>query len=123
MFSLIATGHGLLALDDLPKRLKMNSQYIRDVVLEEAGRAVIAITKESGIEERMIHMNNCKVHNYAKVRNRLEEFQVTQLAHPAYSLDISPPQAASLRSPGRLPRVARRREQLASVPRHCACDS
>jgi hypothetical protein len=49
MFTVMFSGHGLLALGNLPGGLKMNSQYFWDVVLEEAGQAVIAITKKSGI--------------------------------------------------------------------------
>jgi hypothetical protein len=43
-------GHCFLALDDFPKGIKMNGQSFSDVVFEEARRAVIAITKKSGIE-------------------------------------------------------------------------
>jgi hypothetical protein len=74
-------------VDDLPKEPNVNRQYFRDVVFEEDKRAVIAINKKSGIEEVMIHMDNCRVHNSAE---RLEEFQVTQLPHPLYSPNISP---------------------------------
>jgi hypothetical protein len=46
MFTLVFSGYGLLALDNLPKGLKLNSQYFCDAVLEEVWRAVIAITKK-----------------------------------------------------------------------------
>jgi hypothetical protein len=47
LFIVIFSGYGLLALGDLPKGLKMNSQYFWDAVLEEVGGVVTAITKES----------------------------------------------------------------------------
>jgi hypothetical protein len=83
------SGYGLLALDDLPKGLKINVQYFCNVVLEEARQAVMTIIKKSGIEEVLIHMDNWKVHNYAKTTKRLEEFQATRLPRPAYSPDVS----------------------------------
>jgi mannosyltransferase OCH1-like enzyme len=58
-------------------------------LFEEAKWAVIAITKESGIEEVMIHTDNCKIHNSAKAMKLLEEFQVTQ-SHPLYFPNFSP---------------------------------
>jgi histone-lysine N-methyltransferase SETMAR len=67
----------------------MNCLDFRDAVLEEARRAVIAISKKSGIEEMMIETDNCKSHNSTKTRKRLEEFQVARLPHPPYSPDIS----------------------------------
>jgi hypothetical protein len=90
MFTLLFSGYGLLVLDSLPKGCKMNSQYFCDVVLGEAKRAVTTIAGESGIELMKIHMDNCKVHNSAKTTERLDEFQITRLPHPAYSRDISP---------------------------------
>jgi hypothetical protein len=59
----VVSGHGFLALDDLPNGLNMNSQYWCDVALEEVRRAVIAITKKCGIEEALMRMDNCKGHN------------------------------------------------------------
>jgi hypothetical protein len=44
MSTLVFGGHGLLALDELPKGRKMKNQYLCDVVLEEAKRSVTAIT-------------------------------------------------------------------------------
>jgi hypothetical protein len=73
MFTLIFSGHGLLALDKLPKGCKMNSQSFCDVVLEQAQRFVTAMTGKSGIEGMMIHMDNCKIHNSARTIQRLEE--------------------------------------------------
>jgi hypothetical protein len=64
------SGWYLLALDDLPKGFSMNNQSLCDVVLEEARRPVIAITEKNGIEEAMIHMGSCKVHNSAKTTKR-----------------------------------------------------
>jgi hypothetical protein len=90
MFTLIFSDHGLLALDKLPEGCKMNRQYFCDVVREEAKRSVTAMTRQSGIEGMMRQMDNCKVHNSARTTQRLEEFQVIRLAHPAYSPDVSP---------------------------------
>jgi histone-lysine N-methyltransferase SETMAR len=90
MFALIFSGHGLVALDKLPKGCKMNSQYFCDVVVEDAKRSVTAITGKSGIEGLMIHMDNSQVHISARTTQRLEEFHVIRLAHPPYSPDISP---------------------------------
>jgi hypothetical protein len=90
MFTVMFSGHSLLGLHDLPKGLKMNSQHFYDVVPEEARQAATAITKKSGIEKVMIHMDLCKGHNSAKITKRLEEFQVTRLPHPTYSPDTSP---------------------------------
>jgi hypothetical protein len=70
MFTVMFSGYRLLALDDSAKRLNMNSHYFCDVVLEEARRAAMAITKKAGIEEVMVHMDNCKVHNSAKTTKR-----------------------------------------------------
>jgi histone-lysine N-methyltransferase SETMAR len=90
MFTLMFSGHGLLALDMPPTGCKMNSQYFCDIVLEEAKRSVTTITGKSGIEGMMIRMDDCKVHNSARTTQRLEEFQVIRFAHPPYSPDISP---------------------------------
>jgi histone-lysine N-methyltransferase SETMAR len=68
----------------------MNSQYFCDVGLEATKRAVIAITGESGIECMIIHMDNRKGHYWAKMTERLEEFEPTGLFHPPYSPEISP---------------------------------
>jgi hypothetical protein len=58
----VFTDYGLLTLGDLPKRLKMNSQYCCDVVLEEARRAVMAISWSSvGLVSRMAHQHISKV--------------------------------------------------------------
>jgi hypothetical protein len=86
----VFNGYGLMALDDLPKGPKMNGQYFCAVVLEEARRAAMAITKESRIEKMMIQLHNCKVHCSAKITRRLEEFQVTRSPRPPYSPNISP---------------------------------
>jgi hypothetical protein len=90
MFTVVFSCYKLLALDNVPKWLKVNNQYFCDVILEETRRAVIIITKKSGIEQVMIHMDNCKVHNSAKTTKSLEEFHVTRLPHPPYSSHISP---------------------------------
>jgi hypothetical protein len=50
---------------------------------------VTVIAKKSGIEEPLLHMDNCKVHGSAKIMKRVEEFQVTRLHHPPYSLNVS----------------------------------
>jgi hypothetical protein len=86
--ALIFSGHGLLALDKLPKGCKLKSQYFCDVVLKEVKRSAKAITGKSGIEGMMIHMDNCKVHNSARTTQRLEEFHVIRLAHPPYCHEI-----------------------------------
>jgi hypothetical protein len=90
MFTLIFSGHGLWALDKLPKWYKMKSQYFCDVVLEGAKRSVTAITGTGGIEGLMMRMGNCKGHSSTRATRRLEECHVIQLAHPPYSPDISP---------------------------------
>jgi hypothetical protein len=46
MVPVMFSGYGFLALTDLQKGLKMNSQYSCDIVVEEAIRFVIAITKQ-----------------------------------------------------------------------------
>jgi hypothetical protein len=90
MVTLRFSGHGQLALDNLAKRCKMNSQYFCDVVLEGAKWTVTGMTRESGIEGIMMHLGNCKVHNSAETTGRLEEFHVTRLSHPPYFPNISP---------------------------------
>jgi hypothetical protein len=60
-----------------------------DVVLKRVKRAVIAITGKSGIERMLIHLGDRKGHDSARTMQRLDEFQVTQLPHPSYSIDIS----------------------------------
>jgi hypothetical protein len=59
----------------------MNTQSFCYPVLEEARRTLITITKNSGIEETLSHMDNCKVHNSTKIMKGFEEFQVTGLSH------------------------------------------
>jgi hypothetical protein len=61
-------------LDDLPKGIDTNSQQFCDAVPEEVRWVVITINEKSGIEEMMIHMDNCNVRNSAKTTKRLEEF-------------------------------------------------
>jgi histone-lysine N-methyltransferase SETMAR len=69
----------------------MNSQYFSDVVLEQAKRAVTALTGKSGpMTMDMINMDNCQSLNSPKTIERLQEFQVTRLPHPPHSPDISP---------------------------------
>jgi hypothetical protein len=60
-----------------------------DIVLKSAKRAVIAITGKSGIERMLIHLGDRKGHDSTRTMERLDEFQVTPLRHPPYSLDIS----------------------------------
>jgi histone-lysine N-methyltransferase SETMAR len=90
MFTLIFSGHGLLALVDLPKGQKLNSQYFCDVVLTRTQQAIKAITKKRTIDEIQIHLDNCKVHNSLMTTQKLQELRVTRLPHPPYSPDISP---------------------------------
>jgi hypothetical protein len=60
-----------------------------DIVLKRAKRAVIAITRKSGIERILIDLGDRKDHNSTRTMERLDEFQVILLPHPPYSLDIS----------------------------------
>jgi hypothetical protein len=90
MLTVVFNGYGLFALDDLPKGLKMNSQFFCVVVLEEARQAAMAITKERRIEKMMIQLHNCKIHCSAKITKKSEEFQVTRSPRPAHSPNISP---------------------------------
>jgi hypothetical protein len=60
-----------------------------DSVLKRAKRAVIAITGKSGIERMLIHLGDRKDHDSTTTMERLDEFQVTLLHHPPYSLNIS----------------------------------
>jgi hypothetical protein len=90
MFILIFSAPGMLPLDKSPKRCKMNSQYLCDVVLEEAKHSVTAITEDSGLEGMMIPMDNRDVHKSARTTQRLEELHVIWLAHPPECHDISP---------------------------------
>jgi hypothetical protein len=62
---------------------------LNDIVLKRYKRAVIAITGKSGIERMLFHPGDRKGHNLAKTMERLDEFQVTLLSHPPYSLDLS----------------------------------
>jgi hypothetical protein len=63
MFTVMFSGFGVLALNDLPNELKTNRKYCCDVVLEEVRRALIGITKKNGIGEALMRMDNCKGHN------------------------------------------------------------
>jgi hypothetical protein len=90
MFTLMFNGHDLSALGHLPNGRNLNNQYFSDVVLEEAMPSVTAITNKSGVEGTLIHMGDDKVHNCARTMKRLQEFQVTLLAYPPYSYDVSP---------------------------------
>jgi hypothetical protein len=69
-----------LELDDFPDGVKVNHQDFDNVVWEEASRAVGAMIRKRGIEEVIIQMDICKVHNSVKIMRRLEEFQVTRLS-------------------------------------------
>jgi hypothetical protein len=89
-FTLGFSSHGCLIFDISAKVCKMNSQHLRDAVLEETKRVMTVMTRQSGIEGTMIQMENCKVHNSAKTIERLDEFQVTRVPHPPYSPDILP---------------------------------
>jgi hypothetical protein len=60
-----------------------------DIVLKRAKRDVIAITRKSGIERMLIHRGDRRGHNSTTTMEKLDEFQVTLLPHPPYSLDIS----------------------------------
>lgn len=40
---------------------------------------MIVITKKIGIEEVMIHVDNCEIHNSPKTMKRVEELHVTRL--------------------------------------------
>jgi hypothetical protein len=64
----------------------MNSQYFCDVVLQERREALTSIPEKSGIEGIMIHLDNCKVHNSPRTTRQFQDFQVTRLPHPPYSL-------------------------------------
>jgi hypothetical protein len=90
MFILVFSCCSVLALDNLPKGLKMKSQYFCILVPDEIRGPVIGITKNCGIERGVIHMDNGKFHNYARSMKRLEKFQVTPLPRPPYSSDVSP---------------------------------
>jgi hypothetical protein len=56
--------------------------------LEKSDMLPVPLLK-SRIEE-VIHKSICKVYNSAKIRKRLEEFQVTWLLDPPFSPGISP---------------------------------
>jgi hypothetical protein len=60
-----------------------------NIVLKRTKRAVIAITGKSGIERMLIHPGDRKGHNSTRAMKSLDEFQVTLLPYPPYSLDIS----------------------------------
>jgi hypothetical protein len=60
-----------------------------DIVLQRVKRGVVSITGKSGIERMLIHFGDRKGHNSTRTMERLDEFQVTVLPHPLYSLDIS----------------------------------
>jgi hypothetical protein len=60
-----------------------------DIVLKRTKRSVITITGKSGIERMLIHPGDRKGHNSTRAMESLDEFQVTLLHYPAYSLDIS----------------------------------
>jgi hypothetical protein len=66
------------------------------IVLKRPKRAVIAITGKTGIERMLIHLADRKGHNSTRTTERLDEFQVTLLPHPPYSLDISSSDFSSL---------------------------
>jgi hypothetical protein len=72
-------------------------EILYDTVLKRAKRAVIAITGKSGIQGKLIHLGNRKGHNSTRTMERLDEFQVTLLPHPPYSLDISSSDFSSFR--------------------------
>jgi hypothetical protein len=59
------------------------------ILLKRAKRAMIAITGKTGIERMVIQLRNRKGHNSATSLERLDEFHVTLVSHPPYSLDIS----------------------------------
>jgi hypothetical protein len=69
--------------------LQDEEAILYDIVLERAKRAVIVITGKSGIERMLIHLGDRKGHDSTGTMERLDEFQVTLLPHPPYSLDIS----------------------------------
>jgi hypothetical protein len=60
-----------------------------DIVLKRYKRAVIAMTGKSGIEHMLIHLGDWKGDNSITTMERLDEFQVTLLSHPPYSLNTS----------------------------------
>jgi hypothetical protein len=90
MFTLVVSDYGLLALGILPKAWPMNSDYLCNVVLQEARRAMPVTAEKNAIEETTIHMDNCKGHNSRSATRKLRKFQVTGLSHPIYSPGISP---------------------------------
>jgi hypothetical protein len=89
MLTLFFSGSGLLTLNQLPKGQKMNSQYFCDVLLQETREALTSTPEKTGIEGRIIHLDNCKAHNSGRTRLQFQDFQVTGLPHPPYSPDIS----------------------------------
>jgi hypothetical protein len=53
IFTFMFRGCSLLALDDFPKGVNINSQYFGGLVLHETIRTVISMTHLSGTEEAM----------------------------------------------------------------------
>jgi hypothetical protein len=90
MFTVIFSGSGLITFNDLPKGQNLNSQYLSGVIFGEIRDGLLSITQKNGLEEMMIHMDNCKVHHSKKTTALLQELQVTRLPHPPYFPDISP---------------------------------
>lgn len=76
IFTLMVGGYGLLAVGDLPNGRKMNGQYFRDVLLQEARRAAIAITTKTRIEETLMHMDTCEVQKSGKTIRRSQESRI-----------------------------------------------
>jgi hypothetical protein len=62
---------------------------LSDIVLKRTKRAVIAMTGKSGIERMLVHPGDRKGHNSIRAMESLDEFQVTLLPDPPYSLEIS----------------------------------
>jgi hypothetical protein len=80
----------MLALNQLPKGRKLNSQYSCNVVLQETHEAFTSIPEKSGIEGMIIYLDNWQVHNSGRTTPSFHDFQITRLPHFLCSPDISP---------------------------------
>jgi hypothetical protein len=90
MFPPVFSDYSRLAFHVLPKECTMNNDDFCDVFHQEARTAVRSITDKTEIEETMIHLDDCRAHNFQKTARKLEDFRVARPLHVLYSAGISP---------------------------------
>jgi histone-lysine N-methyltransferase SETMAR len=90
MLTVFFSRRGVLVIDFLPEKEKLNSSHITTVILPSLVSKIKKTCQKSGAKGWLLHLDNAPCHNSRISTSEISDQGFERLPHPPYSPDLAP---------------------------------